>query len=222
LYGQEQMDTLAILQGKFTIEKKEGIALLPEVKKAYLAMKKAAKVEGIELRLVSGFRSYHAQRGIWNRKYTAYTKAGLSPEESIQKIIKYSTLPGTSRHHWGTDVDLIDAVPKVAGDVLLSNNFEKGAYRKLHAWLQAHAAKYGFTMVYTNDPNRKGFEYEPWHYSYAPLAIPFLKKYVKDKLIEKIQKDPKLLGNSFLTENFLKSYFESHVLGVKKELKPTL
>jgi LAS superfamily LD-carboxypeptidase LdcB len=82
--------------------------LLPEAGKAFEEMQKEARKAGIELEIVSAYRSYERQQRIWNRKYTSNAKQGLSPEKNIQKIIEYSTLPGTSRHHWGTDVDLID------------------------------------------------------------------------------------------------------------------
>ncbi len=75
--------------------------LLSEVIQAFEKMKKAALLVGIDIKVVSGFRSYERQRAIWNGKYKANRQAGLSPEENIQKIIEYSTLPGTSRHHWG-------------------------------------------------------------------------------------------------------------------------
>ena len=56
----------------------------------------------------------------------ANRQAGLSPEENIQKIIEYSTLPGTSRHHWGTEIDIIDGTIQSQGDVLLAEKFHEG------------------------------------------------------------------------------------------------
>ena len=47
----------------------------------------------------------------------------MDDDAAIDKIIEYSTLPGTSRHHWGTDIDIIDAEPPEEGDVLLPKNF---------------------------------------------------------------------------------------------------
>ena len=32
----------------------------------------------------------------------------LEPKKAISEIIRFSTVPGTSRHHWGTDIDIID------------------------------------------------------------------------------------------------------------------
>ena len=86
----------------------ESIRLLPEAGKAFVAMREAALEEGIEIEIVSAYRSYERQKFIWNRKFYSNAKKGISPMENINKIIEYSTLPGTSRHHWGTDIDIID------------------------------------------------------------------------------------------------------------------
>lgn len=111
--------------------------LLPQVEIAFLQMQRAAKKDSIELKNVSSYRSYAVQKRIWNRKFERFTNEGLSPEKAIQKIIEYSTLPGTSRHHWGTDIDIIDAQPSVEGDVLLEEHFlGNGPYVKLGLWLK--------------------------------------------------------------------------------------
>ncbi|MCH1433801.1 MAG: M15 family metallopeptidase, partial [Flavobacteriaceae bacterium] len=157
---------------------KETVPLAKKVGKAFEKMRKAAKKEGVVLEIVSGYRSYDRQKAIWNRKYKANETAGLSPEQNIKKIIEYSTLPGTSRHHWGTDVDIVDGSKPKVGDVLVAEKFHnKGPYIQLKKWMDQHAKKFGFYLPYTQNPNRKGFYYEPWHYSYAPLSISLLKSY---------------------------------------------
>jgi LAS superfamily LD-carboxypeptidase LdcB len=74
-------------------------------------------------------------------------------------------MPGTSRHHWGTDIDLNS----------FSNKwFESGKGLKLFNWLEANAAKYGFCRPYTaNRPH--GYQEEKWHWSYSPLSVPMIK-----------------------------------------------
>ena len=117
--------------------------------------------------MVSGFRSYERQRAIWNGKYKANRQAGLSPEENIQKIIEYSTLPGTSRHHWGTEIDIIDGTVQSQGDVLLTEKFhEGGPYEPLRVWLEENTPLDLFVRIQTNS-NAAGFNCEPWHYGYA-------------------------------------------------------
>lgn len=194
--------------------------LLPQVEIAFLQMQRAAKKDSIELKNVSSYRSYAVQKRIWNRKFERFTNEGLSPEKAIQKIIEYSTLPGTSRHHWGTDIDIIDAQPSVEGDVLLEEHFQgNGPYVKLGLWLKKNAATYGFELVYTKDRSRKGFFYEPWHYTYSALSTEFLSSFIEENLIEKIAKDSTLLGSSYLTESFLNHYLEGNIKGISIQLK---
>ena len=144
---------------------------------------------------------------------------GLSPQQNLLKIIEYSTLPGTSRHHWGTDIDIIDGNKTVSGDVLLEENFHgDGPYVKLRKWMDINAKRFGFYRPYDNNPKRKGFKYEPWHYSYAPIAIPMLKAYDKLKFKDQIvQKD--LEGYQYLNHKFLVKYKKEHILGISNNLK---
>ena len=186
---------------------------------AFQKMQKAALKDGIELKIISAYRSYDQQKSIWNRKFLTNKKAGLDPEDNIKKIIRYSTLPGTSRHHWGTDVDLIDGSKPQEGDVLISEKFhQNGPYVILRKWMDQHADNFGFIRPYTNNSERKGFYYEPWHYSYAPIAIPMLKAYLTLDLKKNLTKT-NLQGSASLSKQFLKKYFNENILGIAKELK---
>lgn len=221
LSGQAtQTFDLDLLLGKkeITASTKE-FTLLPQVALAFEKMQAAAKKDSIDLKVVSSYRSYTAQKSIWNRKYKRFISEGLTGPETIKKIIEYSTLPGTSRHHWGTDVDLIEGSKKVEGDVLLEEHFHQGAYQKLHWWLQKNATCFGFDIVYTKDSLRNGFLYEPWHYSYAPLSKEFLKTYVEKELIYRIKQDSSLLGREFISPEFIEGYFRENILGINPRLK---
>jgi len=77
---------------------------------------------------------------------------------------------------------------------------------------------FGFYLVYTNDIDRKGFKYEPWHYSYAPLSKPFLKEYLKINL-DSLFKDKKILGKEYFTEEFIKNYLKDYILDISPKLK---
>lgn len=214
-------NNLSLLLGKDRDIELSNNGLLAEVEIAYQSMKNAAKQDGIHLKIVSSYRSYFDQKRIWNRKYKAFTKEGLSPKEAIKKIITYSTLPGTSRHHWGTDIDIIDSIPKVNGDVLLAKHFEGGSYQKLYQWLKLHAASFGFELVYTNQDDRKGFFYEPWHYSFASLSKPFLTQYIKKNALQMISKDTTLLGHEYISKDFLNQYKAENILGISARLIST-
>ncbi|MGB2460926.1 MAG: M15 family metallopeptidase [Flavobacteriaceae bacterium] len=126
-----------------------------EVYKAYEEMRKAAAKAGIDIKAVSAHRSYHRQREIWNAKYSTLISQGLSAKDAIEEIITYSTLPGTSRHHWGTDIDIIDNANPQSGDVLLTDKFYgDGPSSALRSWMNQNAADYGFLEVYTELPTR--------------------------------------------------------------------
>lgn len=132
-------------------------------------MKTEAAKEGFKIQVVSSYRNYQHQNRIWKRKYKEFTSEGLSPIQAIKKIIEYSTIPGTSRHHWATDLDIVDGNARQPRDVLLAKNFEeKGAFYKFKVWLDANASTFGFYLVYTDSKERRGFKYEPWHIHMHP------------------------------------------------------
>jgi hypothetical protein len=189
-----------------------------EVYKAYEQMRKAAAKAGIDIKAVSAHRSYHRQREIWNAKYSTLISQGLSAKDAIQEIITYSTLPGTSRHHWGTDIDIIDNANPQSGDVLLTEKFYgDGPSCALRSWMNQNAADHGFLEVYTDHPNRKGFVHEPWHYTYHSLSKAYL-EILTNHAIAEIAKDEQLLGREFLDAEFFTSYTAEHLLDINPAL----
>ncbi|PHR69358.1 MAG: D-alanyl-D-alanine carboxypeptidase [Lutibacter sp.] len=197
----------------------EGYQLQKEAYDAFLLMKAEALISGIDIEIVSSYRSFEHQKRIWTRKYMKFISEGLTPSETIDKIIEYSTIPGTSRHHWGTDVDIIDGSKKAPKNVLNSNNFlDNNVYSELRIWLEENANKFGFYLVYTNDTSRKGFKYEPWHYSYKPLSKPMLKQYLKVD-IQKLLKSEELQGSKYFTDEFIDKYIIQNICAINTSLK---
>ncbi|SFM66047.1 D-alanyl-D-alanine carboxypeptidase [Algoriella xinjiangensis] len=193
--------------------------LLPEVAKQFELMKTEAQKAGFKIHVVSSYRSYAYQNGIWERKYKSNQAKKIAPKQNIEKIIEYSTIPGTSRHHWGTDLDIIDATKGIPGDPLNEKHFnEGGSMHKFKLWLDENASKYGFYLVYTNNPNRKGFKYEPWHFSYKPIAEPMLQAYKKLD-IKKVLQENKLLGSDNFTDDFIEKYKKENILDINPEIK---
>jgi hypothetical protein len=178
-----------------------------EAAEAFAAMQKAAYADGINLYSVSSYRSFARQKGIWDRKYKRYRKEGLSAQEAIRKIIEYSTVPGSSRHHWGTDLDMIDtSVPQPKDHPLIATHYHgDGVYAPMFNWLQKNAHKFDFYITYTNDPKRRGFAYEPWHWSYAPLSIPLLRQF-KTLPLKKHLDEADLQGKEHLSAEFVQNY----------------
>ncbi|MBX2946473.1 MAG: M15 family metallopeptidase [Cyclobacteriaceae bacterium] len=146
----------------------KGAYLRKETYEAFIRMAEAAKEDGVKLTIISATRNYFQQKAIWERKWMA--EASIKNEaDRAKKILLFSSMPGTSRHHWGTDMDLND---------LNNEYFDSGEGLKIYEWLKAHAHEYGFCQPYTSKVNgRTGYEEERWHWSYTPLSIPFLEAY---------------------------------------------
>ena len=197
----------------------EGINLRKEAHDAFLAMKKAAYSDGVDIKIVSSYRDFYRQEAIWEGKYQRYTEEeDMPPMAAIDKIIEYSTIPGTSRHHWGTDIDIIDGYRKTDGDVLVPEKFEAGGpFEDFKNWMDANSKKFDFYLVYTNDPKRKGFKYEPWHYSYAPISIPMLTAF-RSKNIQALLEKEDFEGCEHFTKGFVRSYIRNNILDINTEL----
>ena len=189
-----------------------------EAKVAFEKMKTAALKDGINIEVVSAYRSFQKQKNIFENKYKKFTNEGLTPVQSVEKIIEYSTIPGTSRHHWGTDIDIIDAnYPKPISVLEEENFYGNGPYCQLKNWMDRYSESYGFFEVYTKNPNRKGVKYEPWHFSYAPLSKPMLLEYKKLD-IKKILQQEKIFGNEHFTDAFIANYRKQHILDINTKL----
>ena len=85
--------------------------------------------------------------------------------------------------------------------------------------MKKNSKKYGFYLVYDNSPKRKGFKFEPWHYSYKPLSMVFLKRFIEGNLLFKITQDSSLLGRQFIDNSFLESYLKDNLLDININLK---
>lgn len=157
-------------------------ALHRDVATPFLNMRHAASADGFDLAVASGFRDFQRQLSIWNGKFAGraplYDAAGaplaaaeLPPDECVAAILHWSALPGASRHHWGTDLDLIDrgAVPEGYRVQLTAAEYTApGPFAPLAAWLNANGARFGFFRPYRGILS--GVRPEPWHYSFAPIA----------------------------------------------------
>lgn len=151
---------------------------------------------GLEVKVASGFRSYQRQLAIWNAKARGerpvLNDAGqlmdikqLDDEQKVFAILRWSALPGTSRHHWGSELDLWDAaaVPTDYELQLVGEEYERGGpFYPLSAWLQQEIEAtpalfnrpYFKLSVKPSPGNRKernrGVAPEPWHLSFRPVA----------------------------------------------------
>ena len=158
--------------------------LQPQVCQAFNAMQKAALADGIDCQIVSAYRGFAQQLIIWQKKWAgekvlldineqALVFSSLNEEEKLHAILTWSALPGTSRHHWGTDLDVYDrASVKLCGAPfqLVQSEYQDpdGPCFTLNNWLDKHAENFGFTRPYQT--YNGGVAAEPWHLSYHPLA----------------------------------------------------
>lgn len=149
---------------------------------AFRQMQIGAAKDGFDIQLVSGYRDFERQAAIWRAKlngsravYDARQQrvdlSKLAGFAKLEAVLLYSALPGASRHHWGTDLDVYDAAA-VSNDYqvqLLEHEYQaQGPFAALSDWLLTHARKYGFFLPYRQ--YRGGVAAEPWHLSYQPLA----------------------------------------------------
>jgi zinc D-Ala-D-Ala carboxypeptidase len=149
------------------------IYLRTEVYNALVEMSKAIQKDlpGVHITAISTMRSYNDQKSIWNAKWNGLRSVSNKSLKNIKderqralEILKYSSMPGTSRHHWGTDIDM---------NSLNNSYFESGQGKKLYAWLLQNASRFGFSQPYTAG-REKGYSEERWHWSYTPLSKQFL------------------------------------------------
>jgi LAS superfamily LD-carboxypeptidase LdcB len=157
-------------------------ALHYEAVTSFLAMRDAAMAAGIDLAAASSFRDFDRQLMLWNRKWRGERPlldragmplelASLSESQRVDAILSWSAIPGGSRHHWGSDVDVFDAAAMPAGyqlQLVPSEYAPDGMFARLGAWLDQNMGRFGFYRPYGSD--RGGAGIEPWHLSYAPVA----------------------------------------------------
>jgi len=153
-----------------------------EAATSFLAMRDAATVAGIDLVAVSSFRDFDRQVLLWNRKWRGerplldrggrpIDPAVLDDARKMDAILCWSAIPGGSRHHWGSDLDVIDAASMPPGyqvQLVPAEYATDGVFARLTGWLDANMARFGFHRPYASAGSGAGIE--PWHLSYWPVS----------------------------------------------------
>lgn len=152
--------------------------LQKEAYDAFLKMRTAALKDKITLSIASATRNFYYQKLLWEKKWDGITLAESKkfkvsvPDELIifRKILEYSAAPGTSRHHWGTDIDINSAKPAY---------FNTKMGQNVYTWLVKNAGTYGFCQPYNlkDEKRLRGYNEERWHWSYLPTAKELTKDY---------------------------------------------
>lgn len=160
--------------------------LLPDVAAAFQQLQQACFEHSIDCQLVSSYRSFERQLAIWNNKWQGNAPlynangmlldtAALSDEEKVHAILTWSALPGGSRHHWGTDIDVYDKTAvKASGisfELVDAEYTQQGPCYALSEFIGTHGEAFGFSRPFM--AYRGGVATERWHLSYTPIAKEF-------------------------------------------------
>jgi LAS superfamily LD-carboxypeptidase LdcB len=164
----------------------------------------AAQANSFCLRVASSYRNFERQLLIWNGKANGLRAvldkdgepldiATLNDKEKVFAILRWSALPGGSRHHWGTDVDVYDASRigiNYSLQLTLAETQDDGPFAEFHQWLSSELnsnARSFYRPYDNNGDNNDGVAPEPWHLSYAPVADLYGSQMNEEILREQIQ-----------------------------------
>ncbi|EPX4144548.1 M15 family metallopeptidase [Vibrio vulnificus] len=175
--------------------------LHPEVKNDLFALLEAAQTAGFKMEIASGFRDFQRQRAIWNAKFSGTTaildrnsqpidKQSLTDEEKMWAILRWSALPGASRHHWGCDFDVFarNLLPENESLKLEPWEYHSGHQAPFYLWLQQHLSQFGFFFPYAEDLG--GVAAEPWHISHVATSCDFLQALTLTQLRHQLEQHP--------------------------------
>ena len=198
----EKDTNFVLIDYKYTVLRKPNNYIQKQTYQAFLKMREAAMADGVRLTVTSASRNFWVQRYIWEQKWN---KSALPEEQRAANILKYNSMCGTSRHHWGTDMDFNS--PKL-------EYWNTAEGKKVYAWLCENAHKFGFYQPYTakGEPGSgmrsTGYNEEKWHWSYYPLANVYMEHY------KELIKDEDL--NQFLGAEYVKllDVIGNYVFGV--------
>ncbi len=192
-------------------DEKRGIKIHRDAEGPLRKMAEFAGLAGLQLEVASGFRSFSAQLKIWNEKATGKRPlldekghpldfARLTSEQIVFAILRWSALPGASRHHWGSDIDVYDpkAMPQGYQLRLVPEETEKGGmFAPLHEWLDWEMKNFQFFRPY--DKDRGGVSPERWHLSFAPVSLNCSNHLTEELVGEVIGKTDLELKNTVLS-----------------------
>ncbi len=197
-----------------------------EAVESFLKLQAEARQDGFDLRIISSFRSYELQLKIWKDKCAGkrdlWNHAGseklefnsLTPDQLLRTIMRWSAIPGASRHHWGTDIDIYDhnalPYPEYKIEMIPEEVDDNGIFGPLHRWLDdkiEHDEAFGFFRPYARD--KGGIAPERWHMSFYPLSSLYQKEYTHKLFIKNIETTDMPLKDLILKESdyFYKKYF---------------
>ncbi len=169
-----------LIPAKKLVNSDQVIYMRKEALEAFNTMCAAAEKEGIKLKIMSATRPFNVQKAIWERKWLGkqmvngqFIPDSIKGKARALRILEWNSMPSTSRHHWGSDIDINNVDPEY---------WEKPLGKKEYEWLVKHAHEYGFCQPYSKmGPERpEGYQEEKWHWSYLPISRELVKRYRKE------------------------------------------
>lgn len=153
--GITYIDGYLIVNKTYSLPSSYGTSLTSTTKNAFNKMQAAAKLDGINIYIASGFRSYQTQNRLYNNYVARDGKA---------KADTYSARPGHSEHQSGLAFDICSH-DLDGQNACINSNFDNTDQAK---WLAQNAYKYGFILRYPKGKtNETGYKYESWHFRYV-------------------------------------------------------
>ena len=183
----------------------QGVRMHRDVVPHWEQIQRDAAGAGFELKIASCYRGFEHQLRIWNEKVSGKRKVldaneveldvtSMEAEECLWSILRWTALPGSSRHHWGTDVDVYESSALPPGYRLQLTQAEAasdGVLGTFHHWLSDHIAQQN--VFYRPYDGSGCVAYEPWHLSCRPISDAFQQVLSKERLVQFIERQHELL-----------------------------
>jgi LAS superfamily LD-carboxypeptidase LdcB len=194
----------------------------PLVHADLLNLIKAARQAGFSCTIASGFRDFQRQASIWNRKCLGelavldqYSKpldiTEFSQEQWVNAILRWSALPGASRHHWGTDFDIYCAKSLGSHPLKLESwEYQTGHQAAFFSWLETNLNAFGFFLPYRQDLG--GVAIEPWHISHRDISSQCLDQFSIDTF-DQILAQQHILAKDIVRQK-LESIYNQYILNI--------
>lgn len=120
-----------------------------------------AAADGINLEIVSAYRTIEYQQQNFDNSYQQRLDSGMTEEEAYADTAREVALPGKSEHNAGLSADIMSNEYTSMDDDGFKNT-------EAFAWLSEHAADYGFILRYPEGKyDYTNIIFEPWHYRFV-------------------------------------------------------
>lgn len=144
--GPKYVDGILVVNKKFAIPKDFKSSDATIAAEALKELQASALIDGFNIELLSGYRSYSRQKTIYEGKVSS---------RGYDSADRYSARPGHSEHQTGLAFD-VGSITYTYGETASGK------------WLNAHCAEYGFIIRYPEGKESiTGYGYEPWHIRYV-------------------------------------------------------